>query len=235
MPEHSERKLDFRRRLPLLMVGWMTVAAPIFGIPIAPVSDAQSQAAKSIHQMYLEDKAEVPAGKPGGIAPITGKEFNARGKARRQQIRAMLAKGEVQTGEDFSDAALIFQHGEDADDYLFGHILALEAVIKGDDGAKWLVAATLDRYLQSINQPQVFGTQYPLDPNAPKQPTTEPVNPYAGRFKGRTQSPFNDQIMPDALRHDFCVPDLAQQKRNLATLNAGSYPGSGMHPDCKRE
>src|SRR6266446_6919135 len=93
---------------------------------------------------------------------------------------------------------------------------------------------TLDRYLQFINKPQVFGTQYPLDSNAPAQPTTERVDPHVGRFKGRTQSPFNDQLMPDALRHDFCVPDLAQQKQNLAKLNAGSYPSSTMvPPGCK--
>ena len=190
------------------------------------------EAPKSIHQMFLDDQAEVPAGKPGGIAPITGEEFNARGEARRAQVRAMLAKNEVQTAADFHDAALLFQHGEKPDDYLFAHILAVEAVIKGDDTSKWLAAATLDRYLQSINQPQVFGTQYPLDPNAPAQP---PTDPHAGRFKGRTQSPFNDQLMPDALRHDFCVPDLAQQKQNLATLNAGSYPGDAMvAPGCKR-
>jgi hypothetical protein len=190
------------------------------------------EAPNSIHQMFLDDQAEVPAGKPGGVSPVTGKEFNAHGEARRAQVRAMLAKGEVQTAEDFHDAALLFQHGENADDYLFAHILAVEAVIKGDDSSKWLAAATLDRYLQSVNQPQVFGTQYPLDPNAPAQP---PTDPHAGRFKGRTQSPFNDQLMPDALRHDFCVPDLAQQKQNLATLNAGSYPGSAMvAPGCKR-
>jgi hypothetical protein len=194
---------------------------------------SKPQTAPSIHQMYLDDQSEVPAGKPGGIAPITGEEFNARGEVRRAKIRAMLANGDVHTGADFHDAALLFQHGETADDYLLAHILAVEAVIKGEDSSKWLAAATLDRYLQSIKQPQVFGTQYPLDPNAP--PSTEPVDPHAGRFKGRMQSPFNDQLLPDTLRHDLCVPDLAQQKQNLATLNSGSYPGSAMvAPGCKR-
>jgi hypothetical protein len=78
--------------------------------------------------MFLEDQAEVPAGKPGGNSPITEKEFNARGEARRLQIRSMLAKGDVQTGDDLDDAALLFQHGEDADDYLLAHILSVEAV-----------------------------------------------------------------------------------------------------------
>lgn len=190
----------------------------------------------SIHQMFLDDLSEVPASNPRGISPITWQEYSVRAEARRQQIRTMLAKGEVQTGEDFHDASFIFQHSENPDDYLMAHILAVESVIKGDDTSKWIVAATLDRYLQSINKPQVFGTQYPLDQNAAAQFRKEQAaNSHAGRFKGRTQSPFNDQLMPDALRHDFCVPDLAQQKKNLATLNAGAYPGNAMvAPGCKR-
>lgn len=121
-------------------------------------AQSRAEASKSIHQMFLEDQAEVPAGKPGGISPITGKEFNARGEARRLQICSMLAKGNVQTWDDLHDAALLFQHGEDADDYLLANILSVEAVIKGSDRSKWLAAATLDRYLQIINKPQVFGT-----------------------------------------------------------------------------
>lgn len=185
--------------------------------------------------MYLADESEVPAAKPGGISPITYEEYKVREEARRQQVRAMLAKGEVKTGEDFRDASFIFQHSDNADDYLMAHILAVESVIKGDDTSKWIAAATLDRYLQSINKPQVFGTQYPLDPNAPASLRAEQAKAHAGRFKGRTQSPFNDKLVPDAVRHDFCVPDLAQQKKNLATLNAGSYPGDAMvPPGCKR-
>jgi hypothetical protein len=141
--------------------------------------------------------------------------------------------GQVQTGEDFHDAALLFQHGVSADDYLLAHILAVEAVIKGDDKSKFLAAATLDRYLQFINKPQVFGTQYA--PITPVQPVTAAGN--VGVFKERTWThmPFDEQLLPDAVRHDYCVPDLEQQKRNLATLNAGSYPGDALvAPGCKR-
>ena len=101
--------------------------------------------------------------------------------------------------------------------------------IKGDEKSKFLAAATLDRYLQFINKPQVFGTQYaPLTP-------VQPGN--IGVFKGRTWThmPFDEQILPDAVRHDYCVPDLEQQKKNLATLNAGSYPGDALvAAGCKR-
>jgi hypothetical protein len=197
------------------------------------LAQVKPEPAKSIHQMFLDDQSEVPAGKPGGVSPITWEEFSARSDARRRQIREMLAKGEVQTAADFHDASMLFQHGDNADDFLFAHILAVEAVIKGDDRSKWMAAATLDRYLQMIGKPQVFGTQYPLDPNAP--PPAEPVNPNAARYKGRTQAPFNDQLLTDSLRHDFCVPDLAQQKLNMASFNSGVYPGSTMvAPGCTR-
>lgn len=194
---------------------------------------SKPETAKSIHQMFLDDQDDTPAGKPGGIATVTQAEIKARGEQRRRLVSAMLAKGQVQTGEDLHDAALLFQHGESADDYLLAHILAVEAVIKGDDKSKFLAAATLDRYLQFINKPQVFGTQYA--PTTPVQPVTAAGN--VGVFTGRiwTHMPFDEHALPDAVRHDYCVPDLEQQKRNLATLNAGSYPGDAMvAPGCKR-
>ena len=55
---------------------------------------------------------------------------------RRAQIRSLLAAGAMKTGEDYYDAAFIFQHGEAADDYLFAHVLAMDAVVKGYDTAK---------------------------------------------------------------------------------------------------
>jgi len=36
----------------------------------------------------------------------------------------------------------------------------LVAAAKGDQGAAWIAAATLDRYLQSVRQPQIYGTQF---------------------------------------------------------------------------
>ncbi len=62
----------------------------------------------------------------------------------------MLAGGEIKTGNDFREAAYLFQHG--------GHILMMEAVFRGTLAPKFIEAATLDRYLQSLEEPQVFVT-----------------------------------------------------------------------------
>lgn len=114
---------------------------------------------------------------------------------------------------------------------LLAHILSVDALAKGNTSAKWLTAATLDRYLQLIKQPQLFGTQYPLYPAKPHPLSADG----RGRFAGRTQAPYNERVLPEAIRADFCVPPIAQQRQNLATLDGDEYPGDSMVlAGCKR-
>lgn len=184
----------------------------------------------AIHQLFVEDGEDAR----NGVAKFSEEELTERGKARETKVRALLAAGELKTGEDFHEAAFIFQHMDDSEHCLFAHVLAMEAVLKGSDEAKWIEAATLDRYLQSIGQPQVFGTQYPLDPNLPHEP--HPAAGSQGPFRsGRTLAPYNEQFLPDSARLDFCVPALAQQKENVAMFNAGKRPKETMRaPGCPR-
>ena len=184
----------------------------------------------AIHQLFVEDGEDVTH----GISKFSEEQLDARGNARRAKVKGLLAAGELKTGEDFHEAAFIFQHGNNTDDYLFAHVLAMQAVLKGSDEAKWTEAATLDRYLQSIGQPQVFGTQYPLDPNLPHE-AHPPVGSRAAFRTGRTLAPYNEQFLPDSARFLFCVPALAQQKENLAMFNAGKRPTDTMRaPGCPR-
>ena len=62
-------------------------------------------------------------------------------------------------------------------------------------GAIWISAATLDRYLHSIHQPQIYGTQFNFKPG--------------GHI---TQEPYNRHLVSDALRRDLGVPSQAEQK-----------------------
>lgn len=189
-----------------------------------------SKVSDAIHQLFVEDGEDVT----NGISKFSEEQLNARGNARRVKVKALLAAGELKTGEDFHEAAFIFQHADNTDNCLFAHILAMEAVLKGSDEAKWIEAATLDRYLQSIGQPQVFGTQYPLDPNLPHQAHSAVGSQGAFRT-GRTLAPYNEQFLPDSARLDFCVPALVQQKENLAMFNAGKRPTETMRaPGCPR-
>jgi hypothetical protein len=117
---------------------------------------------------------------------------------RRQQTRKLLADGALHTGKDYEEAAFVFQHGDSAQDYLLAHTLAMVAVSKGDSTAIWIAAATLDRYLQKIDQKQVFGTQFLSDPKS--------------RW---TQDPYDRQLISDALRKQLGVPPQDIQNRQL--------------------
>lgn len=184
--------------------------------PNTPKPDTPS----AVHRLYVEDQEDTKTIKD----EATNAEYLQHVKVRQKTLRAMLAVGQVTSGDDFLEAAFIFQHGDTADDILFAHILAMEAMARGTSSAKWIAAATLDRYLQFTKQPQVFGTQYIMDP-------THPVHVAGAPFpSGRTLEPYNDSFLSDSVRTDFCVPTLAQQKQNM--FNAGKWPRETMHPPC---
>jgi len=121
-----------------------------------------------------------------------------RDTARLARAREMARKGELRCPKDYSRAALILQHGSTPDDFLLAHVLSTAAAIGGETDAKWLSAATLDRHLQKIGQPQIFGTQYSF----------QGKNPW-------TMDPYHEDLLTDASRELFGVPRLVQQKKQL--------------------
>jgi tetratricopeptide (TPR) repeat protein len=112
----------------------------------------------ALYRFYLQDQADR-----------VGDEINWDAVAqhdayRRDQARKMLQDGTVKTSEDYYHAAMIFQHGEEPEDYMKAHELALKAVglDSTNDDAKWLAAAAQDRYLWSTGKPQWYGTQFQI-------------------------------------------------------------------------
>jgi hypothetical protein len=108
---------------------------------------------------------------------------------RRAATSRLLTNGVLHTGEDFVWAAFVFQHGATPNDYLLAHTLAMIAVKKGREDALWIATATLDRYLQSVHQSQIYGTQFRT---VDKEPTT--------------QDPYDRTLVSDALRRELGVP-----------------------------
>ncbi|MEO6909542.1 MAG: hypothetical protein ABI158_01280, partial [Edaphobacter sp.] len=87
---------------------------------------------------------------------------------RRIAVKKIIANNQLETGLDYFNAAIIMQHGSESNDYLLAHTLAVIGASKGNKTCIWLSAATLDRYLLSIKQPQIYGTQYNhFDPTKP--------------------------------------------------------------------
>ena len=117
-------------------------------------------------------------------------------EARRQATATLLRDGKLHTGHDYESAALVFQHGGSPDDFLLAHTLAMVAISKGQSGAVWIASATLDRYLQNIHQPQIFGTQFHTTGKEPS-----------------TQEPYNRGLVSDALRGQLGVPSQAEQEK----------------------
>jgi hypothetical protein len=123
--------------------------------------------------------------------------------ARRVRARSLLDREQLHTGEDFREAAFVFQHGDTPDDYLLAHTLAMIAVAKGDASALWIGTATLDRYLQSMHQPQIYGTQF------------------VGKSGDQmTQDPYQSDLISDSLRAELGVPSIAEQREQLKSMNA---------------
>jgi hypothetical protein len=97
-------------------------------------------------------------------------------KKRKEKVLALINEGKVKSAQDYHHAALIFQHGESTNDFKKAHELATKAVALGDESARWLFAATLDRYLISMGKPQKYGTQFKLNNNGEWE-LGEPIDP----------------------------------------------------------
>lgn len=138
-----------------------------------------------------------------GLGEIDWKTVEKTDAARRDTTRKLLSGGKLHTGEDFERAAFVFQHGDSPDDYLLAHTLAIVAVARGQSAAVWIAAATLDRYLQSIHQQQIYGTQFDT-------PSDGPV----------MQEPYNRDLISDSLRRLLHVPSQAEQEQQRKQYEA---------------
>ena len=133
------------------------------------------------------------------------KDFDNSDRAKfREQVQRLMSEGKIKSAEDYYYAAFIFQHGLKPSDYLYAHVLAVTAVNKGLHNAMWLCGATLGRYLQSVQQAQIFGTQF------------------GSLFSDRDdQEPYDREMLPDGIRSMWCVTSKSAQARILADKRAG--------------
>lgn len=160
--------------------------------------------------IFEADQADRSA---GVSAAIDWSVVTPRDLARRARVRTLLDAGALASGDDFYHAAFVFQHGSEPGDYLLAHSFALIAAARGRPDATWIGAATLDRYLQNIGRPQIYGTQY-------STPRGRPV----------TQEPYDRALVSDALRAALGVPDQAGQERQRATFEARARAAEAPPP-----
>lgn len=190
-----------------LVLAAVSVINPVNSCAVADTTQAQAQQSlvqdnARLARLFADDQAARTAG-----ASFDWTVTATEDAARREEVRRMLDVDEVRSATDFYHAAFIFQHGDQPDDYLLAHALATTAMELGHDRAAWIAAATLDRYLQSIGQAQIYGTQFQFSPD-----TAEPPS----------QGDYNTGLVTDAMRAAARVPPLGEQQRQVEALRERS-------------
>jgi hypothetical protein len=210
--------------------GWALLTGMVLGIAIgrcvgggvdgaaaARPSDPPSSASRDLDELariYEEDQGDRM---PRGGKPIDWRVVGPRDRKREARVRELYEAGSLRTGKDFYRAAMVLQHASRPEDYLLAHEFCLAALAKGDQDARWLAAATEDRYLMNVGRPQRFGTQYRSD--GPDRP----VRLY--------------EIGPgvtDALRRELGVPSLAEAREREAMMQekiTGQKPAAAQNPE----
>ena len=148
--------------------------------------------------LYVEDQTGRTA---VGSDIVAASNLGADDLTRRTRVKQIYAENALKTGSDFYHAALILQHGYTADDYLLAHEFSVIALSKGEMRAKWLAAATEDRFLMQLKRPQRFGTQFFQLPE--------------GKWEMYTTS----DGVSDYLRSQLDVPTIAEAVRKQGHLN----------------
>lgn len=198
-PRKAELGGDMKSVIVLAGLGLLMVAAPAWSAE--PGSNPEMQ------RIYDADQAD----RSGDATQADWSKIGPRDAQRREATLRLLAEGQLHTGDDFTQAAFVFQHGS-GDDFLMAHTLAIVATKKGAKRGPWIAAATLDRYLQNIKHKQIYGTQS-LFAN--------------GTW---TKAPYDRDLISDALRLELGVPDLAAQDAELEARIAEAVPAAAPLP-----
>ncbi len=121
---------------------------------------------------------------------------------REARVYELLDSNKVRTSADYNYAALIFHHGEDSVAYKMAVKLMRKSIELDSTRNKWYLAALTDRYLLSVDKPQIYGTQY-----------------YRLEDKTVVQEEMDSTIITDAERIEYGVETLAEQRVKLINLN----------------
>jgi TPR repeat protein len=160
---------------------------------------------EELRQLYEADQADR-------LASEMPRDFMERDHARLRRVTELLDAGAAESGEDFFHAAMVFQHGDDVNDYQRAHELALRAAELGHRPGRWLAAAARDRWLMRQGKPQKYGTQYRASGDRMELYEVDPATTDEERAEWDVPS------LAEALRR---AEDMAQTPRRVAGGFAG--------------
>ena len=122
---------------------------------------------------------------------------------REVRIYELLDSNKIQTSLDYHNAAMIFQHGGDSTAYGMAVKLMRKSIELDSTANKWLLAAAIDRYLLSKDEPQIYGTQYQK----------------FGEDEPWQLGKMDTTKISDAERIEYGVETLAQQRERVKQMN----------------
>ena len=126
-----------------------------------------------LHELYLADQGDR-AKVYTSIGDL--RSLKHRDSMRRDLVGQMISKGELVSPNDLYRAGVIFLHGSEPKDFLAAHRWATMAAIGGNEAARWLVAASLDRFLMATGLAQIYGTQFAHDPESNQYQLRLPID-----------------------------------------------------------
>jgi hypothetical protein len=177
----------------LAMAASLLIAVSASGAAATPEGNPE------LTKLFADDQADRMPAEGKLMAEIDWSVVSVRDRAREKRVKELLASDALRSGADYYHAAMVLQHAQAPEDFLLAHDLCVVAISKGEERAKWLAAASLDRFLTNIGRAQRFGTQY---------------------FSKDLEHPVSlvetDPSVPDSLRRALNVPTLAQAKQREA-------------------
>jgi hypothetical protein len=83
--------------------------------------------------------------------------------SRRERVSELFSQNNIKTAADYYYAAMIFQHSHNIEDIEKAMEWSEISRKLGESRARWLSAATIDRYLMYSKKPQKYGTQFTIN------------------------------------------------------------------------
>ena len=94
-----------------------------------------------------------------GKSPDEMNEVVKRDEVRRKRVGEIFGEGCFSKHEDYAAAALVYQHGDNPDHFFQTYIWSKRGVDLGDSKQKRMMVLGIDRYLVTVGQKQLFGSQ----------------------------------------------------------------------------
>ena len=162
-----------------------------------------------VYALFQEDQGDRQDASSRWHDREWNQRLKVRDRVRRRRLEELRAAGALQIGPDYYHAAMILMHGNGLEDYWQAHEWSMKAVELGCEEARWLAAASYDRWLMSQGKPQKYGTAFLpvyLPPGA--QWVVWDVDP----------------LTTDAERAQWNVPTLAEQQQRAEEMTKHSPP-----------